>query len=689
MDNKSSSKNISTLIVGSLLIMMSLIFFLITSWHSMTNSIKLIIMVLFEVFFLGLSILLKGKYKLDKLGDVLYYIGITYIPILLFLISFFSLFGDYLSLYGDGKYIYLTIASLVSAFIYYIVGNKNNKDVLLYFSILFQILSLIFYAYFYELESIVLNVILLTYNLLLLLNSKKNINTIGISILIVLIYRVFACYDFESIHHSISWLLILLNFIAINSKNKNMVYSILINISIFKIGHSLIFFNQINNFDIMQCQIFSIIYSIIVILLINLFNKDEKILKSSRIVTLIYMSILYYYFIRISELPLYMFDLLIGALLFLYYNKTKNNVYKGLLYFISIIFLINICNEFYGNRYLLASIPAIYTSGLLLINIINNKENKKSNYIIYTILSSLSLLIIMEAHIFITSIIAMILSLITIIYNRKNNKNHYLDLIPLLLLTECIKNDNIHTSLLLFSIPAIGTTIYNYFENETYSYSISSFVFLYYIGLSLASYLEINIIFYLIMILWSFINVSTATKENAKNIFKCFLVLFLTIMYYDIAKYLMINDYTIIKISGVYIAGLYIIKEIIAKLKNVTKKDINIIEYFLFSIVYFIALSFYVSAYDGLVFTFALLIITLVGYEIKDEAMFTVSLISLLINALYLTREFWLEIPWWIYLLIIGGILILTAVVNEIDQNNGDKKSINNTFDTIKKHFNK
>ena len=77
----------------------------------------------------------------------------------------------------------------------------------------------------------------------------------------------------------------------------------------------------------------------------------------------------------------------------------------------------------------------------------------------------------------------------------------------------------------------------------------------------------------------------------------------------------------------------------------------------------------YLSESDGMVFVCFLTIIVIVSYIRKVGPIFIVSLLSILINLLMLTREFWLSLPWWLYVLIIGGTLIAFAVYNEMNSN--------------------
>ena len=61
-----------------------------------------------------------------------------------------------------------------------------------------------------------------------------------------------------------------------------------------------------------------------------------------------------------------------------------------------------------------------------------------------------------------------------------------------------------------------------------------------------------------------------------------------------------------------------------------------------------------------------LVILTIISYLYKLGPTFIVSIIFILINVILLTRNFWLSIPWYLYILLIGSILIAFAVNNEL-----------------------
>ena len=50
-----------------------------------------------------------------------------------------------------------------------------------------------------------------------------------------------------------------------------------------------------------------------------------------------------------------------------------------------------------------------------------------------------------------------------------------------------------------------------------------------------------------------------------------------------------------------------------------------------------------------------------------------------------MTRSFWFSVPWWVYLLCVGSILLVFAMRNEAKEN----KEKNKLFEIIKEYSNK
>ena len=89
------------------------------------------------------------------------------------------------------------------------------------------------------------------------------------------------------------------------------------------------------------------------------------------------------------------------------------------------------------------------------------------------------------------------------------------------------------------------------------------------------------------------------------------------------------------------------------------------------------ALGCYSSQTDGVIYVAFLSIIVILSYIFKFGPIFLICLIFIILNVLLLIGS----MPWWIYILIIGGVLIGFAIYNEAKDNQKEKISIKKHLD--------
>ena len=144
------------------------------------------------VVFLGSSYIARDKLQLNVIGKVFLYIAMAYLPLIFLSISLFSLFGDYLSIYGDGNYIYLAISSILLSIIYYIV-MKRNKDVLIsIYGNIFHLLSIIFLSLIFSNNIYVIMFALTVYTFAYTLFNIYNISYYSLKLdkILLIIYTI-------------------------------------------------------------------------------------------------------------------------------------------------------------------------------------------------------------------------------------------------------------------------------------------------------------------------------------------------------------------------------------------------------------------------------------------------------------------------------------------------------------------
>ena len=176
-DNTISDKSIKNsfiLIAGALLIIISAITLLTSTWSYSHDIFKTLIISFMFLVFLGSSYIAKEKLKLNLISKVFLYIAMAYLPLIFLSISLFSLLGDFLSINGEGNYLYLAISSIVLSIIYF-VEMKRNKDILIsIYGNIFHLLSIIFLSLIFTNNIYIIIFALSVYTLLYSLINVKN-----------------------------------------------------------------------------------------------------------------------------------------------------------------------------------------------------------------------------------------------------------------------------------------------------------------------------------------------------------------------------------------------------------------------------------------------------------------------------------------------------------------------------------
>ena len=105
---KRESKNVGILVTGAIFIILAAIVFLASTWNILSDIVKTVVIFLLIGVFWGASSIAKNKFKLPKASKAFFYLAMAYIPIALISCSVFGLFGEYLSINGEGRFVYLT-----------------------------------------------------------------------------------------------------------------------------------------------------------------------------------------------------------------------------------------------------------------------------------------------------------------------------------------------------------------------------------------------------------------------------------------------------------------------------------------------------------------------------------------------------------------------------------------------------
>ena len=293
----SEDKKISLLLnLGVGLVSLSGIILISTNWNIITNEIKLLILVIFALLFLGLSKLSEKKLKIEILEKNYWILSMLFIILGILGIGYFQTISNWFSFYGNGNYLYLAFTSIMISLLSFITNDKYNNSLYkntCYIGIIGSIISILLQLKIeIEIVLILINIILIPLNILknkLIETNKELIKYITIALTII---NLATLLETENIIYVI--ILATLNImnttiVSIKEGTLEGIYApLIINASIITSLIRIPMDTKINT------QISSIIGIIIysLIYLVNIFNKEKlnkTFIKGMNIITNIIM----------------------------------------------------------------------------------------------------------------------------------------------------------------------------------------------------------------------------------------------------------------------------------------------------------------------------------------------------------------------------------------------------------------
>ena len=784
--DRSSNKNTAILITGAILIVLSAIVFLTSTWNVIPNILKTMVLVLLAFVFAGASKIAKTKLKLEKTASTFYYIAISYIPIVFISISIFKLFGEYLSIYGQGKYIYYAFSCLATALIYWCESKRSDKPNLKLASIVISNFAIAFLVrnFTTNLACTITGagIFSLVLNFLMQEKDTKYKITVFTELIIMSIASLICCTF--SIVDVINFVVIAFNLRFLSDKEiyTNMALScvyialfIATNLSIlnldFKIKQIAFLLEIIgmyiygnNNLKIKEFNE-KVSFALGIILYIVTIAFKSQVIIPSYVVALL---IIVFTIIRhkntkecsnliVLELIVFMINLIISfnlnwialsyfgmlflacsifenmkkieilenvdfesygnllaatgfaiavrfdaefmkqniifylisaAIYMLSYIFSKKDAYKFVAYIMSNALLYSVCNLLSINEYLRYVIPTTTILIIIIEKIYENINSKYSSW--YKLIATIISAIILNININIIDFVY--LSILLFTFSKLVNFRKSDELIPIIVFVSLVPGiyfqkifcfSNIDLNIVVSLIVICLITLKSLKINKFNLYTLFSFIYLFLqIGVINALFATSNISNYInvfCFIIWSIIQLIYNKNDFVKGV----LYVSLFCLYNIVMKDLNLINITAISLLS-YIALLIAIsRTIVKKYNGVLSKNIEFIGC---TIIYLKALiDIYANQIDGMIFICFLVVVTIFTYIKKYGPIFITTIIAIIVDTLVMTRSFWFSVPWWVYLLCVGSILLVFAMRNEAKEN----KEKNKLFEIIKEYSNK
>lgn len=608
--------------LGTLLISISGILFATTTWNTISSFSKVVLLFCVSLFFLIISVLTEKKLNLLDLANTYFTLSMIFFFITTVSVSYFELFGKWLSYDGEGRNLLLGINLIEIAMLSAIVSNKlKNKDIMyivyvaLYFAIYFLLISL-------NIEANIAILVLMLISFLINFKFSKNVSKylLEISKISMYIYPIYILNNYSKYEY-INILVIsaytMFGYYQVLRENSDYKDSILMIWSFILLSFLFIRFNS--EFQII---IFAMLISLLY-LLVELFKKKFSILVVNKIIYNLLMVITIIFSMNRDPITSFCISLIYLVINFLFSEKILDKEpscdYPLLQPLVVLIFL------------------ALFDNLLL------------ENNIDVDLLGFISLSIP-----------------IFILLKIKDDKNKYLNTHGLLMSILFILFINIFDSNMLSIICIILGSIYLFKLSEntnikkiSYAISMTSvIIFLKNIELNIPCY-HLDLI-----IIWIYL-VSIIVTNKDSSYKKITQMLLLIPAYLFIKDTINIStDMSMILINLLLIYSLYLV--ILNFVKNAKHKNVlTALGMSLIMLTIIFEADIIVCIYIGVL----AIIIMLFGYYNKNYSyLFKVGIVTEIINVIYQLDFLWTEIPFWLYLLISGLSLIGIVTYKEFQK---------------------
>jgi len=622
---KEEKKTITLLNLGVGLVGLSGIILTTTNWNIMSDIVKISIIILISLLFMGLSIISEKKLKIELLAKNYWLLSMLFIILTVIENGYLGIISKWLSFNGNGHYLYTALTSIIISLLSLITHTKYNKQIYKNISYLGIIASIVSILLHFEIEK---NVILIIINIaLLIINTiKNNIDikeiskylTFGIAIMSIILMNE-ASNAMIMIALAVITITNLIIITIKSTKLEAIISSILINIII--IATLCNIQNPLELSEQMMSLIAASIYSMIYILnLLKLENIDKSFKKIMNII----INITFAFLLLINtdnKIILTFISALITLTSLLNYSKNTIKSEKVLLPIKTVIFTISSLallkeNINIDTAYILIG---IYVVIYAIHKLVNNKKIQKISIILYFILFIITLF---ETTQLIPAIINIIVSLLVLALTIKDES------------TKKLKLSYIATLL------AIATT---------FAYT------------NILDTTQVNngIIILIIYTLFTLINCKN------KNLNKISYLSIILPLYIITTGY--IDDYEITQIINNSIAMYIVLLLNIFLVKD--NKDRNILSTILIAII-MMEIIFTESWMIGLYVGVISLILIIIGYIKKEfKGLFIEGIIITVVNILVQLKYALQELPLWLYTLL-AGLIIIGLVTYKIIKDN-------------------
>ena len=657
-EEKGKISNSILMIVGAGLIVFATLVFLTSSWDDIPSIIKPFMLVFIQLIFFASYYICDKKLDIPKTGRVFKFLGFMFIPIVLISLSCFNLIGE-LSIEGEYYSLYFAACFIISDIIFKIYTKKDDD------------IALKRAAYFLEFAAV----------LCFCNQFESNLLESTLIPLFTVIITVLIKY---------------------NILDEKTYYNCNLGASV-----GVMFISYFISRDINYYYIPFAIYSIEFFVLHFIENNEERQMESLYFFLINYMTAIAY--TTTLDIPKYPILLLCLIPIILFAKLTKKETISKILQVTValstfLIILVNLCNPS-NDWYDTLALAIAFLNNALLLGLFKDFRIpfKYLTYLSFACLLTdfAHRLEIHEVTKYIPLFVAVLIYLVETVFDklRDNYSNkvlmgvlyletfilaletistptNYSVILPFALIVGYTKIEHMNDNFIIF--PAVCSFSLFTKENTTLSVLVASALTLIYCLLSILktkfnAYTVISLLAILIGLpllnasayvvfailgIWSVVHYFL--KEEYKWLYKITGILSAVGIYYKVLTDLEIEFYSLY-IFGALLALLAVSKWVFEEDSD-TKQILEVLTYLVIGLVSLIIVS---EPTDAVLMIIVYFFLVLLSFALKYKNILYCSIAAMIVHVIKQTFEFWSSVPIYIYVLIIGIVLILFAMFDE------------------------
>ncbi len=652
---KTKLSNTIILVTGAILIVVAASVFLASSWNVVSGIVKVLVLLLLQLVFVGFSYLSYKVMKIDKVGNVFKVLSFVFIPIVL--LSLINI-EEIRELLYDQTSIYLFFGGvlLISDIIYKTYAYFKNEKPLKYTGYLAEILGLFFIAlaiadtfefvmFVLSIHAIIIYILIQGGYLDRKIYNLPNLITLAIYTVLLACKIEFGYAVLNNLSVALIAVTALVEFIRKNEKAYLIIFYICYFFAL-KIVEQLDF-----------ATYFIYILSLIPLLLIFNKVKSSRYKEMSTNLINVVVALIVFFSLWGSDRTIPYLLTFVAAFIYylIAYLFTKKGYVKLLIYISFTLMFIDLFDMVEAEE-ITKYIPLIVAILVYLFEYIFEKLKDRYSdiFIIGAIL--LSSLTMMYTY------AAALPLLFMLIYVVLEKKNQYYLILPMLTTLNLLTQIEDITQLIIGIVLVLcysGCSIY--FKDQVYLKVISLISILVFVII-----IDLDIVYlFVILLLWSIAHISF--KQN--NTFTRTVLVLSILGLYIRGLYELDSFYYCTHALGYYLAALAITKWAVKGDNN----ELTFFEYFIFAVVSIFSIVCLTGIADSIIYLAILVAFALMFYKKEYKSYFYSSIIFIFIELFVITVDYWGEIPWYVYILAIGLIMIFYVLFDEKKKNKIEK----------------